>query len=121
MSCKRTFKIAFVAASIIAALLVLSQPVMAQCALCKNAVTGSPEAARLSQSLNFGIIILLIPPVLIFCGVFAIAYRYRKSRGAAELEVASDIDRERRNLFRNTGSRHQSKDNGESEVGRTPA
>jgi hypothetical protein len=58
--------------------------------MCKNAVTGSPEAARLSQSLNFAILVLLIPPVLIFCGIFIVAYRYRKSRGTAEAQSASD-------------------------------
>ncbi|HEX8920691.1 MAG TPA: hypothetical protein VF766_04400 [Pyrinomonadaceae bacterium] len=61
-------------------------PVLAQCAMCKNAVTGSPEAARLSQSLNFAILILLIPPVLIFCGIFFVANKYRKSRAVAEVE-----------------------------------
>ena len=118
MSGKRTIKIAFVAACIIAAVLVLSKPAMAQCALCKNAVAGSPEAARLSQSLNLGIIILLIPPVLIFCGIFVIAYRNRKARGGAvEPEGASDGDGERRNWLTKPGSRPQRKDKGEREAG----
>jgi hypothetical protein len=48
--------------------------------MCKNAITGSPEAAKLSESLNFAIVVLLIPPVLLFCGFFVLAYRYRKAR-----------------------------------------
>lgn len=83
MSRKRTIKLALLMVGIIVAVLVLSEPAMAQCALCKNAVTGSPEAGRLSQSLNLGVIILLIPPVLIFCGIFVVAYRYSKVRGSA--------------------------------------
>ncbi|MBA2735002.1 MAG: hypothetical protein H0U54_19320 [Acidobacteria bacterium] len=120
MSRKRTIKIAFVAACIIAAVLVLSEPAMAQCALCKNAVTGSPEAARLSQSLNLGIIILLIPPVLIFCGIFVIAYRHRKTRGGAEPEGASGRDGGRSNWFTKPGSHHKLKDKGKHEAGGAP-
>ena len=71
-------------------LLAWALPVAAQCALCKNAVAGSPEAARLSESLNFAIIVLLIPPVLIFCGIFLVAFRYRKAREAVVVEAGQD-------------------------------
>jgi uncharacterized BrkB/YihY/UPF0761 family membrane protein len=84
MNRQRIIKIAFVVAGVIATLLVLSSPGMAQCAMCKNAVTGSPEATRLSQNLNFAIIVLLIPPVLIFCGFFFVLFRQmRKSKESA--------------------------------------
>jgi heme/copper-type cytochrome/quinol oxidase subunit 2 len=91
MKVKRSIRLTLFAASVASALLAWSLPALAQCAMCKNAVTGSPEAARLSQSLNFAILILLIPPVLIFCGIFFVAYRYRKSRGAAEAQSSSEI------------------------------
>lgn len=78
---KRALRITLLAAGAASTLLAWSYPALAQCAMCKNAVTGSPEAAKLSQSLNFAILVLLIPPVLIFCGIFVLAYRYRKSRG----------------------------------------
>ena len=81
MNSRRTIKLALLASGALAALLSWCLPVAAQCAMCKNAVTGSPEAAKLSESLNFAIIVLLIPPVLIFCGFFVLAYKYRKSRG----------------------------------------
>jgi hypothetical protein len=77
------------ASGALAALLAWSLPVAAQCALCKNAITGSPEAAKLSESLNFAIIVLLIPPVLIFCGIFLLAFKYRKAREAV-LEAGKD-------------------------------
>jgi heme/copper-type cytochrome/quinol oxidase subunit 2 len=86
MKAKRTISFTLFAAALVSSLLTWSLPVLAQCAMCKNAVTGSPEAAKLSQHLNFAILILLIPPVLIFCGIFVVAYRYRKSRGAAEAQ-----------------------------------
>ena len=79
---KRTAKLILAAVSVIATVLSLGVSALGQCALCKNAITGSPSAAKLSESLNFAIIILLIPPVLIFCGIFAIAYKHRKAREA---------------------------------------
>jgi hypothetical protein len=80
MNRKRLIRLTLLAASAGAALLSWSLPALAQCAMCKNAITGSPEAAKLSESLNFAIIVLLIPPVLLFCGFFVLAYRYRKAR-----------------------------------------
>ena len=90
MKVKRTIRLTVFAAGLVSTLLAWSVPVLAQCAMCKNAVTGSPDAARLSQSLNFAVLVLLIPPVLIFCGIFVVAYRYRKSRGTAEAQPSSD-------------------------------
>jgi hypothetical protein len=89
MKRKRTIRLAVLASVVAATLLAWSLPALAQCAMCKNAATGSPEAAKLAASLNFAIIILLIPPVLIFCGIFFLAFRYRKSR-ETELSLPSD-------------------------------
>lgn len=46
----------------------------AQCALCKTAVSG----AKMARSLNLGILVLLVPPVTIFCSIFVVAYKQRK-------------------------------------------
>ena len=89
MNRKCIAKLLSIASGFVAIVFWQSWSAMAQCALCKNAVTGSPSAAKLSESLNFAIIILLIPPVLIFCGIFAVAYKYRKSR---ETEVVRPQD-----------------------------
>jgi ABC-type xylose transport system permease subunit len=79
-SAGRNNRFVLYAASAFAGLLIASGTALAQCAMCKNAVTGSPDAARLAGSLNLAIIILLIPPVLIFCGIFYALFRRRKSR-----------------------------------------
>jgi hypothetical protein len=89
MTSNRKSRVVLFMGSAGAALLAWTLPVAAQCALCKNAVAGSPEAAKLSESLNFAIIVLLIPPVLIFCGIFLLAFRYRKARGVG-LEAGRD-------------------------------
>lgn len=116
MSRRRTRLLIMAAAFALAALMVASQTTFAQCALCKTAVTGSPEAAKLAKSLNFAILILLVPPVAIFCGIFLAAFRRRKSRGeASEEESRARISwreklragRERKaRARRNTGGAH---------------
>lgn len=77
MKSKRIIKFALIAACAFAALLITSSHGLAQCAMCKNAITGSPNAARLAERFNFAIFVLLIPPVLIFCGFFIAVIKYR--------------------------------------------
>lgn len=112
----RTIKTALMMAGLLTVLFLMSLPAMAQCAMCKTAVTGSPDAGRLSQSLNAAVLILLIPPVLIFCGMFVLAYKHRKARGA-ELDQSSPDDRGRRNWFAKAGSRRKGKDGSAHEAG----
>jgi heme/copper-type cytochrome/quinol oxidase subunit 2 len=46
----------------------------AQCAMCKAAAAASGNSA-----LNTAILVLLIPPVVIFCAIFIVAYRMRNT------------------------------------------
>jgi hypothetical protein len=66
-------------AAAIAVLLAAGQDVSAQCAMCRSALAGSPEAAKLSARINLGVLVLLVPPVAIFCGIFYAVFRQRKS------------------------------------------
>ncbi len=62
------------------ALLALSQAqAWAQCAMCRTALEGSSSGAAMAKSLNLGIIVLLIPPVAIFCAIFITAYKHGKT------------------------------------------
>jgi hypothetical protein len=54
-------------------------PVLAQCAMCKAAVAGSAEAARMAGGMNLAVLVLLIPPVALFCAFMVVLYRYRKA------------------------------------------
>lgn len=99
MKAKRTTKLLLSIAGVLMMMQVFVSSAMAQCAMCKNTVAGSPSAAKLSESLNFAIIILLIPPVLIFCGIFFIAYRHHKAR-ATEVKSLPD-SRAHRDSFSN--------------------
>ena len=60
--------------------LLLTVPADAQCAMCRAALTGSRDP-KLMRNLNIGILVLLIPPVSIFCSIFVILRKYRGSDG----------------------------------------
>ena len=48
----------------------------AQCALCRSALEKAGE--QTARTLNLGILVLLVPPVAIFCTIFVAAYRKGK-------------------------------------------
>ena len=64
----------FVLASVI--LLFTSIPVDAQCSMCRAALTGSNNA-RFIRNFNIGVLVLLVPPVSIFCSLFIVLRRHR--------------------------------------------
>lgn len=45
------------------------------CSLCKSTLETSVESQSLTQGLNVAILVLLIPPVIIFVAVFFMAYK----------------------------------------------
>jgi hypothetical protein len=54
-----------------------------QCAACRGAVAASQEAAQGSSQWDLAVLVLLIPPVAIFVGIFSAGYRYRNYHGRA--------------------------------------
>jgi hypothetical protein len=51
----------------------------AQCAMCKTSASNlEPGGVR---NLNLAVLLLLVPPVAIFCGFFIAAYRRREPPG----------------------------------------
>src|SRR3982751_6906717 len=94
MSRSLTIKLALMATIIVCGLLISSAPAAAQCAMCKTALTNSPETAKLAENFNKAVFVLLIPPVLLFCGIFVAAYKFRKAPGqslAEESETKSPL------------------------------
>ena len=59
-----------------AAVLLFAVPADAQCSMCRAALTGSNNA-RFIRNLNIGVLVLLIPPVTIFCSIFVLLRKYR--------------------------------------------
>lgn len=66
----------FAALVFAAAFIFTAREALAQCALCRTGLKDAGEAT--ARTMNLGIIILLIPPVAIFCTIFAVAYRRGK-------------------------------------------
>lgn len=85
---RRHLWLALAACAAAAALLAAGQDASAQCAMCRAALGGAPEAAKLSARLNLAVVVLLIPPVAIFCGIFYAVFRQRAARGEGEEERA---------------------------------
>jgi hypothetical protein len=55
--------------------LLLADNSFAQCAMCRASFAGNSAFVK---NLNLGVLVLLAPPVSIFCAFFVIAYRHRK-------------------------------------------
>lgn len=51
----------------------------AQCSMCRASLAGSNNASFI-RNLNIGVLVLLIPPVTIFCSIFIVL----KRRGSAD-------------------------------------
>jgi hypothetical protein len=63
---------------IIASLAVLrfTDSTFAQCVMCRASLGANSTFMR---NFNIGVLVLLVPPVSIFCTIFVIAFRHRKS------------------------------------------
>jgi hypothetical protein len=70
----RPVKIIFVIALIAIVLLAAAEPSFAQCAMCRASLTGSNNAVFI-RNLNIGVLVLLVPPVTIFCSIFVVLKR----------------------------------------------
>ena len=57
-------------------LLLSSQAALAQCSMCK-AVLSSTKDANFIRGYNIGVLVLLLPPVTIFCSIFIVLKRHR--------------------------------------------
>jgi heme/copper-type cytochrome/quinol oxidase subunit 2 len=64
------------AALLLAALLAAPGPARAQCPLCRASLQQAGDSV--ARTMNLAILVLLIPPVSIFCTIFAVAYRKRR-------------------------------------------
>jgi hypothetical protein len=69
-------RLCFAIAVALGAILLLMAPAAdAQCSMCRTALTGSNAA--FIRNFNIGVLVLLVPPVTIFCSIFVVLKRYR--------------------------------------------
>ena len=60
----------------IAILFVVATSAFGQCAMCRASLAGSNNAFFI-RNFNIGVLVLLLPPVTIFCSIFIALKRYR--------------------------------------------
>jgi hypothetical protein len=80
------------ALSVLAVLLaaIFSAPSLAQCAMCSASVQNSTDAEAASKTLDLAALILLVPPVTIFAGLFGVFYRFRNVQGGRLSKTSSE-------------------------------
>jgi hypothetical protein len=61
--------------SALLALLLAGPSVFSQCAMCKASLAGSNNAFFI-RNFNIGVLVLLVPPVTIFCSIFVVLRRH---------------------------------------------
>jgi hypothetical protein len=71
------------------ALLILSSSVDAQCSMCRAVLTNSNNS-QFIRNFNIGILVLLVPPVSIFCSIFIVLRRHRGENGPADSDANFD-------------------------------
>jgi hypothetical protein len=58
-------------------LLLIASSASAQCAMCRAALAGSNNAFFI-RNFNIGVLVLLVPPVTMFCSIFVVLKRYHR-------------------------------------------
>jgi len=71
-------KAVIVIAAALAAVLLFSTSAFGQCSMCRTALAGSNNALFI-KNFNIGVLVLLVPPVTIFCTIFVALRRYKAS------------------------------------------
>ena len=73
MSWRRVLVLICVAAAV---LLLAHSYAEAQCSMCRASLT-SVTNAKFIRNFNIGVLVLLVPPVSIFCTIFVVLRKYR--------------------------------------------
>ena len=68
------------------ALLLIASPAAAQCAMCRAALAGSNNAFFI-RNFNIGVLVLLVPPVTMFCSIFVVLKRYHRDDQRSDSEA----------------------------------
>lgn len=84
----RKFQRAAAAALLLAALWAAPAAAPAQCPLCRSSLQQAGDTT--ARTMNLAILVLLIPPVSIFCTIFAVAYRKRKGEDGGGVDGGDD-------------------------------
>jgi hypothetical protein len=75
-------------AFVLVLILLSSDAALAQCSMCKAVLTSSRDAVFI-RGYNIAVLVLLLPPVTIFCSIFIVLKRHK---GQAEAEQSIEKD-----------------------------
>ena len=78
MSAGLQTRVVFIAVAAIVAVFILSSSAFGQCSMCRTALTSANNASFV-RNFNIGVLVLLVPPVTIFCSIFVVLKRYKNS------------------------------------------
>jgi hypothetical protein len=81
-----------------ALLLVAATPAPAQCSMCKAVLSGSNNA-HFIRNFNIGVLVLLLPPVTIFCSIFVVLKRHRGEENPESEAEGCETDDHDRNIM----------------------
>jgi len=84
-------RVLLVAIAVTAVAFLLSTTAFGQCSMCRASLAGSNNAFFI-RNFNIGVLVLLVPPVTLFCSIFMVLKRYR---AADEQRQPEDSDAER--------------------------
>ncbi|HWN98675.1 MAG TPA: hypothetical protein VNS63_05330 [Blastocatellia bacterium] len=90
-------RVLLLACSAVLLIAIACEPALAQCAMCGASIQNSTDAEAASKTLDLAALILLVPPVTIFAGLFGVFYRFRNVQGGSERRgpfEESNIDKE---------------------------
>ena len=75
-------------AFVLVLILLSSDAAWAQCSMCKAVLTSSRDAGFI-RGYNIAVLVLLLPPVTIFCSIFIVLKRH-KSQAEVEQSIEKD-------------------------------
>jgi hypothetical protein len=72
-------------------LFMLITPALGQCSMCRTALAGANNALFI-RNFNVGVLVLLLPPVTIFCFIFVALGRYKRADERTDSPDSSDAE-----------------------------
>jgi hypothetical protein len=77
----------------IALLLLVATSALGQCSMCRASLAGSNNPFFI-RNFNIGVLVLLLPPVTIFCTIFVALKRYRAADEETEYTDENDHNKD---------------------------
>lgn len=81
-------KVILIFVTTIVAVFMLGTSALGQCSMCRTALAGANNALFV-RNFNIGVLVLLVPPVTIFCSIFVVLNRYRAADDEGNQESGS--------------------------------